>query len=282
MVKKIKTEINKEKVYKRYKQDKNRGIRLSMALILAVYAFFFLSPYIFHQSSKSNYTPLNTEYTIGKTSISIEDWKYSKKQRRMEIILNINNFSSEIIDYKYYAYCNFKEASKGKTQLKIEEKIKEINYAVIWVYNIPNDFNGCAVLLFEGDTNGKNITIQTSKDEVSDAKEINLKTVEEYHITKYENSIVELNKSIEKEKESIKNAENDIEQYNKMIKESQKTELYQSEREIAKTENLISSYRGKIDGLKSNIEESNKQIDNYKKEITKYQELIAKIKKKEG
>lgn len=280
-VRRRKPVINKKKIYKEYKRNKNLGLKLCFALVLAIYTFFFLSPYIFHQSSKVDYTPYNEDYTIEKTSVSVESWKYSKKQNKMEIILNINNFSSTVINYNYYAFCNYDESSRGKTQLKIKEKLKEINYAVLWIYNIPKDFNGCAVLITENHDIDKGLTIQTNKSKVEQTDNISLKSIEDYHITKYKKIINELNKSIEKENKSIAKCKKSIEQYKKMIIDTQKTEIYQSEKEVAQTEKTIDSYRSKISVLNSNIEESNNNITDLKNQIAKYDNLINRIKKEE-
>lgn len=273
--------INKKSVYQHFKKDNNKKIRLVILLVVLGYAFFFFSPLIFHQPSKANYTPYNIEYTIGRSSISVESWKYSKKQGLMEITLRINNISSEEVKYDYFVLCNFNEASKGKTNLKVEEVSKEINYAVVWIYNVPEDFNGCAMLITENGTDN-NITIQTEKDRVEKTDNIRLLTVEERHIIKYKESIKSLKKEIDAEKKKIKKYNKDIKNYRELIEKTQKTELYQSEEEIEKTEGLISSYKVEIDDLRTLIAQSNKNIDENEKEISKYEALIKKISEKEG
>ena len=276
------TEFTPEKLYKMRTKNRNRTMLISFFLIVICYIFFFMSPVVFKTPSESEFTPIGEkEFLTDGREISIESWKYSPKQALMEVLIDIENEAVDGKDfYDYTAFVNFLEASKGKEQLAVEIKLQQINYVVLWLHDVPEDFNSCAVTVHMKGNDDKSASLFTNKDKIERIDKLTSKTESEYQIEKIERTISKIKGKINKNNKEISKLRKEIKAINSHITEEQNNLTYQTARDQAKTEAIIEEYREQISDREYQI--GNLQKDNIgcNSKITEYNNLIGELKEK--
>lgn len=278
----IKTEFTSEKLAKLRNKNRNKGLIISFSMIVLLYIFFFMSPIIFRTPSEVEYTPIGSkEYLSEGREVSIESWKYSKKQSLMEVMIDIENNAYDGKDfYNYTAYVNFQEASKGKEQLAVEIKLQQINYVVLWLHDVPEDFNSCVVTVYMKDKAETSASLYTNYSKVETVNNLSNKSETEYQIEKIERNISKLRKKIKANNSDISDLQKEIKIIKTHIGEEQDNKSYQTKREQQKTEEIIEDYRTQISDREFEIGELQKDNASHQSKITEYENLISRLRGK--
>lgn len=278
----IKTEFTSEKLAKLRNKNRNKGLIISFSMIVLLYIFFFMSPIIFRTPSEVEYTPIGSkEYLSEGREVSIESWKYSKKQSLMEVMIDIENNAYDGNDfYNYTAYVNFQEASKGKEQLAVEIKLQQINYVVLWLHDVPEDFNSCVVTVYMKDKAETSASLYTNYSKVETVNNLSNKSETEYQIEKIERNISKLRKKIKANNSNISDLQKEIKIIKTHIGEEQDNKSYQTKREQQKTEEIIEDYRTQISDREFEIGELQKDNASHQSKITEYENLISRLRGK--
>lgn len=280
---KLTGKVNEEQVYRDYKKHHSTSLIVGVLVIVCGYIFFFTTPLVFHKPAEVYNTPYNEPQSLSGTStVSIDDWIYSKNQNLMEIRLNIQNSEFNRNNFKYSSYCNFDLESSGVKKLKVKEQINDINNIIVWIYNVPKDFNSCVLGIFNDSGNSLNLYI--NKNTVHTSNGIKKLSLYEYRIDNYNNIIKSYNKDIEKNKKDIIKYNKIINEINKKIKTIRSREMYQSKSEVENSENQILSYENDIKNRTDDISTAKSNISSDNEKIKEYKSVIDKIKKhiKEG
>lgn len=277
-----KTEFTSEKLYKMRTKNRNRGMMISFFLIILCYVFFFMSPVIFKTPSELEYSPIGSkEYLSEGREISIESWKYSKSQELMEVLIDIDNDAVDGKDfYDYSAYVNFLEASKGKEQLPVEIKLQQINYVVLWLHDVPEDFNSCSVTVHMKGESDQSASLYTNHKKVANVKKLRNKSEIDYQVEKIERNISKLNNRIKKNNKDINNLRKEIKTINVHIAEEQENMTYQTKKEQLQTEDTIEDYRIQISDREYQIGTLRKENASLNSKISEYNKLIGSLKEK--
>lgn len=277
-----KTEFTSEKLYKMRTKNRNRGMMISFFLIILCYVFFFMSPVIFKTPSELEYSPIGSkEYLSEGREISIESWKYSKSQELMEVLIDIDNDAVDGKDfYDYSAYVNFLEASKGKEQLPVEIKLQQINYVVLWLHDVPEDFNSCSVTVHMKGGIDQSASLYTNHKKVANVKKLRNKSEIDYQVEKIERNISKLNNRIKKNNKDINNLRKEIKTINVHIAEEQENMTYQTKKEQLQTEDTIEDYRTQISDREYQIGTLRKENASLNSKISEYNKLIGSLKEK--
>lgn len=277
-----KTEFTSEKLYKMRTKNRNRGMMISFFLIILCYVFFFMSPVIFKTPSELEYSPIGSkEYLSEGREISIESWKYSKSQELMEVLIDIDNDAVDGKDfYDYSAYVNFLEASKGKEQLPVEIKLQQINYVVLWLHDVPEDFNSCSVTVHMKGESDQSASLYTNHKKVANVKKLRNKSEIDYQVEKIERNISKLNNRIKKNNKDINNLRKEIKTINVHIAEEQENMTYQTKKEQLQTEDTIEDYRTQISDREYQIGTLRKENASLNSKISEYNKLIGSLKEK--
>ena len=277
-----KTEFTSEKLAKMRNKNRNIGLIISFSMIVLLYIFFFMSPIIFRTPSEVEYTPIGSkEYLSEGREISIERWKYSKKQALMEVMIDIENNAYDGKDfYNYTAYVNFQEASKGKEQLAVEIKLQQINYVVLWLHSVTEDFNSCSVTVYMKDKAETSASLYTNYKKVEMVNRLSNKSETEYRIEKIERNISKLREKIVTNNNDISDLKKEIKTIKSHIKEEQNDKSYQTKREQQKTEDIIEEYRTQISDREFEIGELQKDNASNQTKIDEYNSLIQKLRGK--
>lgn len=277
-----KTEFTSEKLAKLRNKNRNKGLIISFSMIVLLYIFFFMSPIIFRTPSEVEYTPIGSkEYLSEGREVSIESWKYSKKQSLMEVMIDIENNAYDGKDfYNYTAYVNFQEASKGKEQLAVEIKLQQINFVVLWLHDVPKDFNSCVVTVYMKDKTETSASLYTNNSKVETVNNLSNKSETEYQIEKIERNISKLRKKIKANNSDISDLQKEIKIIKTHIEEEQDNKSYQTKREQQKTEEVIEDYRTQISDREFEIGELQKDNASHQSKITEYEKLISRLRGK--
>lgn len=272
-------DVDYKRVYKKYEQKHNLPIQIGILLIILLYVFFFMSSAIFQNPSPTEYTAINKMQPLGNNrNVAVEMWKYSKSQNLMEVQLNIENKAFDGEDYyDYTSFVNFLAESKGKQQLSVEIKLQQVNFVVIWLHDVPEDFNSCSLNIILKNDDKTHSSVYTNVKKVSKVDKISEKTEKAYQIEKIERGISKYKKQIVKNNKSIEKLREEISNINVHIEKVKKDEVYQSESEIKKSEEIIEEYNNQIDDRERQITSLTNDNLDYKSKIIEYEELKNKV-----
>ena len=247
------------------KNKTNKIICIALVACIFIYALFFTSNLYIKDTGKYVVTPIGEVKTLGSKNISISKWEYSKKQKLMEISIDIKD--KEYSDKNKFA---FSAVTKPESKLKINKIIEESDFIVLHIENIPKDFTEISFRIkFDAPEETEVIRFYSNINEIKLADNITAKTKVQYFIDSLTNANLELEKDILKFNEEIIELGNkivSIKQNNEKLEENKK---FQTEEEILATDTAIRNNNTKID-------ESNGKIEEFKQKIKSNEEKIQK------
>ena len=286
-----KRSINYEKLRNR---NPNKWIIVFLLVIFSGYAFFFLSPVLFHETPEKQVTNLNESMSfINGGLITVNDWKFSKSQNVMEVCCSVSGINTRELIIE--ASCNFSYRSKGAKALNAAIAYTSSDYFVAYVFNIPDDWY-CVSL--RGFIDSESATEETTVESyVEDEKEPsaygylytcveNVKTVESIPEQKTEaDYVVERNEARISFNESLIEANNkemdklkkSITEYEQTISEISKEKVFQISSEREKSDLKIKTLKSEIENLNNQIRKYETKNKTLQEEISEYKTLIWQI-----
>lgn len=289
-------------------KNHNKGTIILITSILTGYAFFFLSPFLFHERPIKQYTNLNETVNFGSGKATVESWIYSPEQNKFEICCSFSNVS--INDIKIESSCNFDYKSKGVKPLECDTMFSNSDYLVAEVYGIPEDWY-CASLKLISKADKETEPVPTEDNTVNQENEIllldddeessteikcsvfacieNIEKVEQiqdkknkddYIVERAERKIIYDNKLIDDNKAKITAYDDDISGYYKEIGQIQDEMSFQVESEIKISQDRIKSLQNKIKETRISKQSLIDKNDKLEAEVNQYQYIIDDIKKK--
>ncbi|MBS6799167.1 MAG: hypothetical protein KH297_04715 [Firmicutes bacterium] len=266
-MKNTKEEVYKEK-QKRYKKQKNRMLYIFIIFTITGYTFFFTSNLWMPKTySGVTITPIGSEITANDRIITLSDWLYCEEEKKMRIIVEIENFSIEdkINNYEW-------TVSNINGRKKSEVIIDKPDFVVIEVSNISKRFSEFVLIMDVTDEDKENgvkfdqVKIYISDKEVRKVDELAPFTEQDYR-TEAKNSKIDVyEKKIREEEEKIKEYENEIKTLNEDIQKLQ-SNLPSGESESSDLLGYISKYETKRDELEMNVTESENLIESYRQKL---------------
>lgn len=282
-----------ENAYKRVREfirrmPKNGIILFAVIFIVVGYAFFFVSPYIFSEPIENLlYTELDTEMDIyDGHNMTIEDWRYSESQSRMEIIISFNNTTIDGVNKYDYAAVS-RDKSKNKTYLTVDKLYESADFVVLLLDDIPKNYYEIAVSVsftdsgitpenVEPEVHTMNIYSNVGK--MNKVESITQENVIDLYIDK-------LNRKADGYKAEIKEYEDSNEEYNKMMVnvtnkagELRSNEIYMTASEIADAESEIESLQRSYEEYQEKIEDNNENIRNIQAQVDEITSKIEELK----
>lgn len=289
-------------------KNHNKGTIILITSILIGYAFFFLSPLLFHEQPVKQYTNLNETVNFGSGKATVESWIYSPEQNKFEICCSFSNVS--INDIQIESSCNFDYKSKGVKPLECDTMFSNSDYLVAEVYGIPEDWY-CASLKLISKADKETEPVPTEDNTVNQENEIllldddeessteikcsvfacieNIEEVEQiqdkknkddYIVERAERKIIYDNKLIDDNKAKITAYDDDISGYYKEIGQIQDEMSFQVESEIKVSQDRIKSLQNKIKETRISKQSLIDKNDKLEAEVNQYQYIIDDIKKK--
>lgn len=288
-----------DKAIESYNKNHNKGTIILITVILFGYAFFFLSPILFHEQPVKQFTNLNVPVIFSSGRITIESWQYSQEQNMFEVCCSFSNVS--IANIKVESNCNFNYKSKGIKSLKCKQLYSNSNYIVVEIYDVPEDWyctslkfitgyentvvteenNGddIQVLNDDGETTSDKSSIFTCIEEVEQVKNIKENKINsDYMVERAERKITYDNSIIEENKEMIKQYDADIESYENEIENIKDEMTFQVESEIKTSQSRITQLETKIKNTQNVRQELSDNTDKLTDEVLQYEEIIKSVK----
>lgn len=292
--------MEKDKVLERYNKNHNKGTIILITVIILGYAFFFLSPILFHEQPIKQYTYLNVPVNFSSGKITIESWQYSQEQNMFEVCCSFSNVS--IANIKVESNCNFNYKSKGTKSLECKQLYSNSNYIVVEIYGVPEDWY-CASLKFitgyeetvvteenngddiqvlngdDGETTSDRSSIFTCIEEVEQVEYIKENKIDsDYMVERAERKITYDNSIIEENKEMIKQYDAEIESYENEIENIKDEMTFQVESEIKTSQSRITQLETKIKNTQNLRQELSDNTDKLTDEVLQYEDIIKSVK----
>ena len=251
---------------KRVKKDRHQ-IRI-LIIILCGFAYFFLSKGFLESQEDLLFTPLYETVSLENREISIASWKYSSNEKRMELLLKIDNPLYSNDDVIFSA-----ASRKGNLQTDVKSKFNDLY--VVFIEGVSRDFKEIS---FRVTINNKVVKLYTNVYRVEKADTIYLKPNVEYKKIYLENIANGYRQHIEADTAEIQQHQDKIADFEQQIIEYQAAKKYQTAKEINDTNAAISILNGYIDGEKTQIKKLNDAISEYQQKIILNQQELQDLK----
>lgn len=246
------------------KKSTNRFLITFMIIFLAGYLFFFTSK-LWLPGSYNDVTvsPIGQEIEMQNRRICIDKWAYSPENREMEIILEIENLSSDgINDYVFSLF----DRGKGKQEIRVA--VKTDDFFVLRA-NLSRRWSELSLRVNAKDENSKLETMKfyATKGSVEDKAAFAVKTEEEYRTEICDIRIQKMQREIAENEEEIKELTSTMynaqEAAEKLLKKAELKTDEEREDALRAAEKLMgerASAQNRMETIKGNIAELKEQI----------------------
>ncbi len=263
---------------KKIKKSGNKLLYSFIAIFLLGYGIFFSSKLWLKAPYEGvPITPIGKAVTEEDRVVIIDSWKYSREDKRMEIIVSVENLSLDGIDsYKW----NVKTAN-GSLDTKVVSENKD--FTVLHVNDVPRRWTEVALVMElkpedkSKESDFKLLKLYTNKKHVKAERHIKKKNTLAYKreqikgkIENYQNQLKELLKQKKDIEGSINNAD-------RKIKELTDDMKYQTGSEQMKTGEQISGFSSEKESLKEKLDDKKQEIKEMKEKIRIQKELLKSI-----
>lgn len=254
-----------------------------IVIVSLIYLFFFTSKFTLPNpiTNKSDTTKIGEKYSYGDNrNFTLLSCEYSKENREMEIILDLENNSYDISNEYYYAAT----VLGASNNIEIEEILNEQLLAVYKIKKLKN-FDEVTFMLAPKSKDINSVTdedtafIILNKHNVSKVDNIFFKNKEDYLLIRLEKGIENYKNRISKLKNKITKLEN---QKNNVILENEELEnnkKYLTEDEIVSAKNKQLDNQNLIKEIETNIKNNHYELEELTKKYNEAQIKIKNLKK---
>lgn len=261
-----------EKLSEQILKEKNEKLKRNTNRFLVSFLIIFFSGYLIFFSSKlwlpNTYndvtvTPLGEEIEVQNRKIRIDKWAYSPESREMEIILEIENLSSDgINEYRFTLF------DRGTGAQEIRETINTTDFIVLRA-TLSRRWSELSFRISAKDPADELSTMKfyTTKKNIEIEEPLQEKTPEAYRreicdirIRKIESEIAEKSEEIEKQRQTMNNAKEAAEN---LIEKAEYKTYEEREESLQNAEKLMqerASAQSSMETLQDEIAEMRKQI----------------------
>ncbi len=261
-----------EKLSEQILKEKNEKLKRNTNRFLVSFLIIFFSGYLIFFSSKlwlpNTYndvtvTPLGEEIEVQNRKIRIDKWAYSPESREMEIILEIENLSSDgINEYKFTLF------DRGTGAQEIRQTINTTDFIVLRA-TLSRRWSELSFRISAKDPADELSTMKfyTTKKSIEIEEPLQEKTPEAYRreicdirIRKIESEIAEKSEEIEKQRQTMNNAKEAAEN---LIEKAEYKTYEEREESLQNAEKLMqerASAQSSMETLQDEIAEMRKQI----------------------
>lgn len=261
-----------EKLSEQILKEKNEKLKRNTNRFLVSFLIIFFSGYLIFFTSKlwlpNTYndvtvTPLGEEIEVQNRKIRIDKWAYSPESREMEIILEIENLSSDgINEYKFTLF------DRGTGAQEIRQTINTTDFIVLRA-TLSRRWSELSFRISAKDPADELSTMKfyTTKKSIEIEEPLQEKTPEAYRreicdirIRKIESEIAEKSEEIEKQRQTMNNAKEAAEN---LIEKAEYKTYEEREESLQNAEKLMqerASAQSSMETLQDEIAEMRKQI----------------------
>ena len=271
-----------EKLSEQILKEKNEKLKRNTNRFLVSFLIIFFSGYLIFFTSKlwlpNTYndvtvTPLGEEIEVQNRKIRIDKWAYSPESREMEIILEIENLSSDgINEYKFTLF------DRGTGAQEIRQTINTTDFIVLRA-TLSRRWSELSFRISAKDPADELSTMKfyTTKKSIEIEEPLQEKTPEAYRreicdirIRKIESEIAEKSEEIEKQRQIMNNAKEAAEN---LIEKAEYKTYEEREESLQNAEKLMQERAS----AQSSMETLQEEIAQLRKQIQLQEELKEKV-----
>ena len=271
-----------EKLSEQILKEKNEKLKRNTNRFLVSFLIIFFSGYLIFFTSKlwlpNTYndvtvTPLGEEIEVQNRKIRIDKWAYSPESREMEIILEIENLSSDgINEYKFTLF------DRGTGAQEIRQTINTTDFIVLRA-TLSRHWSELSFRISAKDPADELSTMKfyTTKKSIEIEEPLQEKTPEAYRreicdirIRKIESEIAEKSEEIEKQRQIMNNAKEAAEN---LIEKAEYKTYEEREESLQNAEKLMQERAS----AQSSMETLQEEIAQLRKQIQLQEELKEKV-----
>lgn len=260
-----------------------------VAVILLGYVFFFTSQlWVKDKVSANDPTPVGEAQTFGTDgdkSFTIDTWHYSPSQSLMELKFNVSNNAFDGKDS--YDFTVGYQNAKGLTDPKCVQMVKDPDYVVLIIRNVPEEWTSIQVsLYYAGHVEGDPLlNFYASNDSIAKYSHIKILSSNGYRAELVDEQIaglqkqkVSLQKKIDQNNQKIQNMNKTMQEINSRMaldttdeQDTDKDKLNEIKTEQANLKASNDGFEAQIGGINKDISQLEKKRDAYlgKSDISK-------------
>lgn len=261
---------------KEIKRKSNRYLIVFLAIFILGYTFFFTSN-IFLPPSYQGVTVTKIAEPINSYNrdITVASWTYSKEEKKMEVIIEIENKSLDgKNEYNW-------QARDKKGILKTDVIYEDPNFVVLNISNLRWRWTEVALDMMpkeetESEDGFSGIRMYTNDKKVEKVSSISKKSIEEYLVIASDSKINAVKEAIANTKEELDKCISKQNEIKKLMAELKEKEKYMTEVEIEENEIALSDYEIRLDTEENTKKQMEDRISELEKKI-----LLLREEKKE-
>lgn len=226
-------------------------------------------------------TPVGSSVKGTDREVTLLSWKYSENQKKMEIMLGIQNHGYDGIDtYEW------KAADRKSGMLEVTPVVESKDFVVLELKKLPQKVTVISLRMYvpademDGNTDANTEELKLYADPDRNMEYVdNIKeqTTEDYLQEKYKIEISGYQQRIGTLKKSISEKEEQISNIQEAIEDAESDQKYQTQLEIQESNSEISSMINEQQTLKKEIDKMEEEIQEYYDKIEKTKERISDI-----
>ena len=261
---------------RRLHQQSNRFLYGFLIFFLGGYLIFFTSPLWMPGSYVGvDVTPIGQTVTAGDRSVTVDSWRYSKGQKLMEIMIEVENNSIDGIDHYDW------QVKTKDRNLPVTVIAEDPGFIVLHVAEVPKDWTeaaltmnlpkGCHSKEFEP------VQVYVNDKIVTRTDQILRKDLKEYKAEAYQSKLDAYAGQIQRLQRQVRQTENSLQEADAKITEIQKKMEYQTDREMEESNQLIEELEGKKENLSERKKAYEEEIEELQEKIRLQKQLLEKL-----
>lgn len=247
-----------------------KSIIITLIVFAVIYMIFFTSKiYIKDPLEPATKIGSNLSYMMGNRNVTLVDATYDKKQKLLEIQLDLDNNSTDNID-DYYYVPNIRVGNSNK--LTVREIYNKPMYTVIRVSNLKSSFREMKLFIAPrvnsidkiGDDEFIELTL--NKNNIKFAPITN-RSENDYLKERHTMLISDQKEKISKLEKEVSKMKDRLNSFDKVEKEFNANKDYLTDEEKASYKDRINSNNDEKEQLKQDIEDKNNKIGKEKEKL---------------
>lgn len=267
-------------------QSKRKALNRSTNRFLYTFLIVFVGGYLIFFTSTLwlpntyigvDVTPIGETVTAGDRNVTVDAWSFSREQKLMEVMIEIENNSIDGID----EYVWTAKTKDGRLPVKIIAA--DPGFAVLHIADVPKDWTEASLRMTLPKSAGRAarefepVQIYVNDKIVTTVTKITEKDLIAYKRQAYQSKIRSFTEQIQRLQRQTKATNRSIREADAKIAEIQEKMEYQTEREKEESNDLIDELLAKKENLTREKEEQEKEIKELQEKIILQEQILEQL-----
>lgn len=271
-------EANYKSKRKALNRSTNRFLYTFLAVFIGGYLIFFTSSlWLPNTYVGVDVTPIGETVTVGDRNVTVDAWTFSKEQKLMEVMIEIENNSIDGIDqYEWTA-----KTKDGKLPLTVIAA--DPAFVALHISDVPRDWTEVSLVMQLPRPVGRAskefepVQIYVNDKMIPAVSEITAKNLTTYKQQAYQSKIDAFKEQIRLLQRQVRETGHSIREADAKIDEIQSKMEYQTEREKEESNALIDELLAKKENLTREKEEKETEIKELQERIILQKQLLDQV-----